>query len=187
MELNYEKLGNLIEVTNKKNTDSSIEHLVGMNINKEFILSVANTIGTDLSKYRVINQYQFAYNPMQVGRDKTIRVSMYPNTNPAIISPAYKIFKVNENVIIPEFLMMYFRRSEFDRLCWFHTDSSVRGSMDWPKFCDIDIPIPSLFNQNKIIKLYNFFNNRINIKMKINQNLILIFIYSLISLIIFII
>ena len=107
--------------------------------------SVANTIGTDLTKYKVIKKNQFAYNPMQVGRDRTIRVARYPNDDSAIISPAYKIFQViDENILLPEFLMLYFRRSEFDRVCWFHTDSSIRGSMDWSKFCDLEIPLPNL-------------------------------------------
>ena len=71
--------------------------------------SVANTIGTDLSKYKVIKKNQFVYNPMQVGRDRTMRVARYPGEDLAIISPAYKIFQViDENVLLPEFLMLYF-------------------------------------------------------------------------------
>ena len=143
-----------------------------MNINKEFMPSVANTIGTDLTKYKVIKKNQFAYNPMQVGRDRTIRVARYPNDDSAIISPAYKIFQVIDgNVLLPEFLMLYFLRPEFDRVCWFHTDSSIRGSMDWSKFCDLEIPIPPIEIQKKIVDIYHFFNERIELKERINNNL----------------
>ena len=135
-------------------SDLAVENLVGMNINKEFMPSVANTIGTDLTKYKVIKKNQFAYNHMQVGRDRTIRVARYPNDDSAIISPAYKIFQVtDEKILLPEFLMLYFRRSEFDRVCWFHTDSSIRGSMDWSKFCDLEIPLPNLEVQKKIVDI----------------------------------
>ena len=172
MKFNYEKLGNLIEISEKKNSDLAVEKLVGMNINKEFIPSVANTIGTDLSKYKVIKKNQFAYNPMQVGRDRTIRIARYQNDDSAIISPAYKIFQViDENILLPEFLMLYFMRSEFDRVCWFHTDSSIRGSMDWYKFCDLKIPLPNLEVQKKIVDIYQFFNERIELKERINNNL----------------
>ncbi len=172
MKFNYEKLGNLIEISEKKNSDLAVENLVGMNINKEFMPSVANTIGTDLTKYKVIKKNQFAYNHMQVGRDRTIRVARYPNDDSAIISPAYKIFQVtDEKILLPEFLMLYFRRSEFDRVCWFHTDSSIRGSMDWSKFCDLEIPLPNLEVQKKIVDIYQFFNERIALKERINNNL----------------
>ena len=153
-------------------SDLAVENLVGMNINKEFMPSVANTIGTDLTKYKVIKKNQFAYNHMQVGRDRTIRVARYPNDDSAIISPAYKIFQVtDEKILLPEFLMLYFRRSEFDRVCWFHTDSSIRGSMDWSKFCDLEIPLPNLEVQKKIVDIYQFFNERIALKERINNNL----------------
>lgn len=127
-----------------------------MNINKEFIPSVANTIGTNLARYKLIYENQFACNLMHVGRDKSVVISLFVSKKPAIISPAYKVFEIkNKNILLPKFLMMYFRRSEFDRLGWFYTDSSIRGSLDWAKFCDIEIPIPKLEIQEKIVKITN--------------------------------
>ena len=173
MKFNYEKLGNLIEISEKKNSDLSVDNLVGMNINKEFIPSVANTIGTNLARYKLIHKDQFACNLMHVGRDKVVVVSKYPLDKPSIISPAYKIFQVKDSsIILPDFLMLNFLRSEFDRLGWFYTDSSVRGSLDWSKFCDIEVPVPPIEVQEKIVEIYNFFNERIDIKQKINNNLI---------------
>lgn len=150
-----------------------------MNINKEFIPSVANTVGTNLARYKLIHKDQFAYNNMQVGRDRTIRVARYNNENPSIISPAYKIFQIlDENILKSEFLMLYFLRSEFDRLCWFYTDSSIRGSLDWSQFCDIEVPVPSIEIQDKIVNIYNFLNERIQLKQNINKNILFIFITS---------
>ena len=120
-----------------------------MNINKEFMPSVANTVGTNLANYKIIKKNQFAYNNMQVGRDRTIRVARYNNEDSSIISPAYKIFQITDKKVLnSEFLMLYFLRSEFDRLCWFYTDSSIRGSLDWSQFCDIEVPLPSIEIQN---------------------------------------
>ena len=142
-----------------------------MNINKEFIPSVANTVGTNLARYKLIHENQFACNLMHVGRDKSVVISLFSSEIPAIISPAYKVFEVKNNeILLPKFLMMYFRRSEFDRLGWFYTDSSIRGSLDWAKFCDIEIPIPTLEIQEKIVKIYEFLNYRIKLKERININ-----------------
>ena len=172
MKFNYEKLGNLIELSETKNKDLAVTNLVGMNINKEFMPSVANTVGTNLANYKVIQRNQFAYNNMQVGRDRTIRVARYDDLNLSIISPAYKIFQIiDTNKLNSDFLMLYFLRSEFDRLCWFYTDSSIRGSLDWHQFCDIDVPVPPIEIQTKIVKIYNFLNERIKLKEKINKNL----------------
>ncbi len=172
MKFNYEKLGNLIEISEKKNSDLAVENLVGMNINKEFMPSVANTIGTNLSRYKVIQKNQFACNLMHVGRDKSVVVSKYTFEEPSIISPAYKIFQVkDESIILPDFLMLYFLRSEFDRLGWFYTDNSIRGSLDWSKFCNIEIPVPDIEIQKKIVDTYQFFDDRIKIKENINDNL----------------
>ena len=143
-----------------------------MNINKEFMPSVANTIGTNLAHYKMIQKNQFACNLMHVGRDKSVVVSKYSDDEPSIISPAYKIFQVQDNsVILPDFLMLNFLRSEFDRLGWFYTDSSIRGSLDWSKFCNIKIPVPSIEIQKKIVDIYQFFNDRIELKERINNNL----------------
>ena len=173
MKFNYEKLGNLIKISETKNKDLTVTNLVGMNINKEFIPSVANTIGTNLARYKLIHENQFACNLMHVGRDKSVVISLFTSKKPAIISPAYKVFEIkNKDILLPKFLMMYFRRSEFDRLGWFYTDSSIRGSLDWAKFCDIDIPIPKLEIQEKIVKIYEFLNYRIKLKERINKNLL---------------
>ena len=173
MKFDYEKLGNLIEISETKNKDLAVTNLVGVNINKEFMPSVANTVGTNLANYKIIKKDQFVYNNMQVARDRTIRIVRYADETPSIISPAYKIFQViDKNLLNAEFLMLYFLRPEFDRLCWFYTDSSIRGSLDWAKFCNLKVPVPPMDIQEKIVNIYNFINERIHLKNNINKNLL---------------
>jgi type I restriction enzyme S subunit len=133
----------------------NVTNLLGINITKNFMPSVANTSETDLSKYKIIRKGQFAYSAMQVGRDETIRIALYTNDKPAIISPAYLVIEVNnENELLPEYVMMWFQRPESDRYGWFISDSSVRASLEWERLCDIEIPIPSIEEQRKYVALY---------------------------------
>ena len=154
--MKYKRLGDYIQLVDNRNTDGKITNLLGINITKNFMPSVANVSGTDLSKYKIIRKGQFAYSAMQVGRDETVRVALYPYDEPAIISPAYLVFEVvDTGVIYPEFLMMWFHRPESDRYGWFISDSSVRASLDWDRFCEIKIPIPEIEEQKKYVDIYN--------------------------------
>lgn len=148
-------IGQLIRLIDNRNTDNAVTLLLGMNIKKEFMPSVANTSGTDLSKYKIIEKNQFAYSSMQTGRDETIRVALYTRNEPAIISPAYSVFEViDSSEILPEFIMMWFLRPESDRYGWFISDASVRASLDWERFCEIQIPVPSINEQKRYVSLY---------------------------------
>ncbi|WP_225034692.1 restriction endonuclease subunit S [Winogradskyella sp. SM1960] len=172
MRLNYKPLGNYIKQIKKKNTDGSVTVLKGIRINKEFMESVANIQGTDLSRYRVVEKYQFAYNPMHVGRDEILPISLLLEDEPIIVSPAYVIFEIlDHNVLNPEYLMMWCRRSEFDRNVWFTTDSSVRGGFSWESLCELELPIPSIEKQNEIVAEYNTIVNRIKLNETLNQKL----------------
>ena len=118
--------------------------------------SVANTTGVDLSKYKIIQKGQFATNIMHLNRDEILPVALYQNEEPSIVSPAYMTFEViDKNLLLPEFLMMEFQRPEFDRRAWTYCDSSVRGGLEWERFCDIEIPIPHIAEQRKFVALYN--------------------------------
>jgi len=153
--MSYKRLGDYIQLVDNRNKDLSVSNLLGINITKNFMPSVANVSGTDLSKYKVIQKGQFAYSAMQVGRDETIRLALYTNDEPAIISPAYLVIETkDENELIPEYMMMWFQRPESDRYGWFISDSSVRASLEWERFSDIEIPVPSIDEQNKYVALY---------------------------------
>lgn len=172
MKSNYKPLGNYIKQIKKKNTDGSVSVLKGIRINKEFMESVANIQGTDLSKYRVVEKHQFAYNPMHVGRDEILPISVLLEEEPIIVSPAYVVFEIlDHSELDPEYLMMWCRRSEFDRNVWFTTDSSVRGGFSWESLCELELPIPSIEKQNEIVKEYNTIVNRIRLNEILNQKL----------------
>ena len=174
MKSNYKKLGDFIQQVKKRNNDNSltVDNLRGINISKEFMPSVANVTGTDLSVYKVVEKNQFAYNPMHVGRDEILPISMLVNQNRVIVSPAYVIFEiVDTDKLLPEYLMIWCRRSEFDRNAWFTTDSSVRGGFNWEDFCDLELPVPTLEKQKEIIKEYHTITDRIKLNEQLNQKL----------------
>ncbi len=154
--MSYKRIGDYIHLVDNRNKDLAVTNLLGINITKNFMPSVANTSETDLSKYKIIQKGQFAYSAMQVGRDETIRLALYTDDKPAIISPAYLVIEVNdENELLPEYMMMWFQRPESDRYGWFISDSSVRASLEWERFCEIQIPIPDIKEQRKFVALYN--------------------------------
>jgi type I restriction enzyme S subunit len=153
--MSYKRLGDYIQLVDNRNKDLKVTNLLGINITKNFMPSVANVSGTDLSKYKIIQKGQFAYSAMQVGRDETIRLALYTDDEPAIISPAYLVIESKDiKELIPEYMMMWFQRPESDRYGWFISDSSVRASLDWERFCEIEIPIPDINEQRKYVALY---------------------------------
>lgn len=156
MQSTLKPLGKLIHLIDEKNRDGSVSNLLGINISKNFMPSIANVSGTDLSKYKVIRKDTFACNIMHVGRDERLPIALYGVSEPAIVSPAYKTFKVaDSDEVLPEFLMIFFLRKEFDRFTWYLCDSSIRGGLDWDRFCEIQIPVPSIKEQKKYVALYN--------------------------------
>lgn len=172
MKSNNELLGNHIIQCINMNKDMVTENLLGVNIDKNFMPSVANIVGTDLTTYKIIANNTFACNPMHVGRDKKLPVSLYKSKTPSIVSPAYYTFKIaNETKLNPEYLMLLFRQDKFDRQCWFYTDSSVRGGLSWEDFCRIEIPVPPIEQQKKIVQTYNTLTKRIELKKQINEKL----------------
>ncbi len=156
MKSNYKKVGDCIRLVDERNRNNAPLKVMGINITKNFMPSVANTSESDLTKYKVIRKGQFAYSPMQVGRDEVIRVVLYTASVDAIISPAYLVFEVTDQTVVsPEYLMMWFQRKESDRFGWFISDGSVRSSLEWERFCEIEIPIPEDINaQNNVVAIY---------------------------------
>lgn len=172
MKSNYKKIGDYIRLVDERNRDLKVTLLLGLSISKEFIPSVANTIGTDMSKYKIIRKGQFACSIMQVRRDKKMPLALLKDFDEAIISQAYPVFEVtDENLLLPEYLMMWFTRSEFDRQACFLAVGGVRGSLEWDDFLEMELPIPSIEKQHEIVKEYNTVVNRIELNEKLNQKL----------------
>ena len=173
MKSNYDVLGNYIRLIDTRNKDKVTNKVMGINIDKFFMPSVANVIGTDLSKYKLITKGKFACNPMHVGRDERLPVALYEEVEPALVSPAYFMFEIIDNTVLDEnYLMMWFRRAEFDRICWLHTDGSVRGGITWDDICRMEIPVPDIGGQRKIVEAYKIVERRIELKRRINDNLV---------------
>ena len=169
--MSYKKLGDIVKFISNKNVDGIATILYGINIDKYFMPSVANTIGVDLKKYKVVVKNQFACNRMHVGRDKRLPISMSTFDYPFIVSPAYDVFEVTDENVIPEYLMLLFRRSEFDRQCWFYTDADVRGGLSIDALKSIEIRIPSIEKQREIVAQYQAVENKIKVNEQICEKL----------------
>ena len=172
MKSNYEPLGKHIQLVDYWNSEEVTSTVLGISIDKEFMPSVANVIGTDLSRYKLISKGLFACNPMHVGRDERLPIALYEKDSPAIVSPAYFMFEIiDRDVLNEEYLMMWFRRPEFDRECWFMTDGSVRGGITWDDLCRIKLPVPSYARQCEVVESYRAITDRIALKRAENDNL----------------
>ena len=168
----YKAIEELVEKVDERNVDGSVSELIGVSIDKCFIRSVANINGTDLTKYKIIRRNDFAVSLMQISRDEKIPIARLTDYDVAIMSPAYPIFRVkNNNVILPEYLDMWFKRSGFDREAAFIAVGGVRGSMPWEEFVKMKLPVPAIEEQKKIVKAYKTITDRIALKQKINDNL----------------
>ena len=175
------RLGDYIRPVDVRNRDLKVTKPMGINIDKYFMPSVANVIGTDLSAYKMVFNNQFACNLMHVGRDEKIPIAMHTGENPIIVSPAYFVFEIipvethgpnvethgraslQTNELLPEYLMMWFRRAEFDRNAWFYTDADVRGGMDKKALMDMRLPVPDIDRQREIVAEYETLTNRIRL------------------------
>lgn len=154
MGLNKYKIGELIKPVDERNS-YGITSFYGININKEFMPTVANTDDLDESKYKVVRKNRFVFSGMQTGRDKCIRISMYMGDEPIIVSPAYETFEVEATkVVIPTYFFMLFLSKEKDRLGWFYSDGSIRSNLDWDRFCDIELDLPDIPTQQKYVDIY---------------------------------
>ncbi len=172
MKSNYKRLGDYIREVKVRNTAQKAERLLGINIDKFFMPSVANIVGTDMSVYKIVRKNQFACNRMHVGRDYRLPVSMSKTDEEFMVSPAYDVFEIiDKKLLYPEYLMMWFSRREFDRNAWFYTDADVRGGLHWKALCDMQLPIPHPDKQKEIVKEYNIIQKRITLNQRLIQKL----------------
>lgn len=150
-----ENIGKYIEEYDERNSDGKKYPFYGINKDKTFMHTVADTNNLDNSKYKIVNKGNFVFSGMQTGRDICIRIALYSGNEPIIISPAYTTFKIKDcKRILPQYLFIQFKRYEMDRYGWFLSDGSIRSNLDWDRFCDIKIPLPPLEVQQSIVDLY---------------------------------
>lgn len=164
-------VGEILEEVDNRNADGIITDVQGINIRKQFMSSVANTNGVDLSKYKLVQKGQFAFSGMQTGRDECIRIALFDKEEPIIISPAYSVLQIKDNDVLAEYVMMWFSRKEVDRLGWFMSDASIRTNLDMERFYEIEIPIPALEIQKDIVDIYNVYKTRRDINEKLKTQI----------------
>ena len=171
MKVGYKHLRNYIRQVDERNRDMSIEKLLGVSITKQFIPSIANIVGTDLSNYKIVRNGQFAYGPVTSRNGEKISIAFLQEED-CIISSSYLVFEViDKGVLNPEYLILWFSRPEFDRYARYRSHGSVREIFDWEELCQIELPAPTIEKQNEIVEAYRVVNDRIALKHKINDNL----------------
>ena len=156
-------VGTLLDEVDNRNDSGEIKSIQGINITKQFMPSVADINGVDLTKYKVVKKGQLAYSGMQTGRDECIRIALYQGEKPIIISPAYTVFQVKDSSVLAEYIMIWFSRKESDRRGWFMSDSSIRSNLDLDRFYETEIPVPEFQIQKSIVEMYNVYLTRRNI------------------------
>ena len=172
MKERYRLLGDFIRQVDVRNTDGKEENLFGVSVQKMFIPSIANTIGTDFTKYKVVKRGQFTYIPDTSRRGDKIGIALLTDYDEGLVSNIYTVFEVkDENELLPEYLMLWFSRPEFDRYARFKSHGSVREIMDWDEMCKVELPVPSIDKQRSIVKAYQTITERIELKRRINDNL----------------
>lgn len=173
MKSNYKKLGQFIRQVDVRNVDGKKENLLGVSVQKMFIPSIANTVGTDFTKYKVVKRGQFTYIPDTSRRGDKIAIALLTDYDEGLVSNVYTVFEIiDEHELIPEYLMMWFSRTEFDRYARFKSHGSVREVMDWNEMCDVELPVPPYKEQKRIVDSYRIISERIALKQKINDNLV---------------
>ncbi|MCD4731041.1 MAG: restriction endonuclease subunit S, partial [Bacteroidales bacterium] len=172
MRSGYKKLGKYIREVNHRNTDLQVKKLLGVSIQKILMPSIANTVGTNMATYKIIKKNQFAYGPVTSRNGNKISVALLEEFDEAIVSQAYVVFEIiNHKELDPEYLMMWFRRPEFDRYARFKSHGSARETFDWDEMCKVELPVPSIEKQREIVKEYNTIISRIKLNEQLNQKL----------------
>lgn len=172
MKNNYKKLGDYIRLVEGRNTDLRDVPLMGLSINKVFIPSIANTIGTNMATYRIIKRRQFAYGSVTSRNGDKITIALFDDCDEAMISQAYTPFEVSDTEkLLPEYLMMWFRRPDFDRYARFKSHGSAREIFSWEEMQEVRLPIPHIEKQREIVAEYNAIQNRIQLNEQLIQKL----------------
>ena len=171
MKSNYKRLGNYIRQVDVRNVEDKRYELLGVSVEKCFISSIANTVGTDWHNYKIIKRGQFCYIPDTSRRGDKIGIAHLVDREIGLVSAVYTVFEVWNKELMPEYLMLWFKRPEFDRYARYHSHGSVREIFDWEEMCNVTLPVPPIEEQEKIVDAYQKIETRIAFKKKINENL----------------
>ena len=168
----YKLLGEFIRQVDVRNSEGKEDNLLGVSVQKQFIPSIANTVGTDFTKYKIVKKRQFTYIPDTSRRGEKIAIALLEDCEEGLVSNVYTVFEIiDENKLLPEYLMLWLKRPEFDRYARFKSHGSVREIMDWDEMCKVELPVPDIEEQRKIVEAYKTITDRIALKRQINDNL----------------
>lgn len=171
MKSSYRKLREFIRQIDVRNTEGKEENLLGVSVQKQFIPSIANTVGTDFTKYKVVKKGQFTYIPDTSRRGDKIGIALLTEYEEGLVSNIYTVFEIADvEKLLPEYLMLWFSRSEFDRYARYKSHGSVREIFDWDELCAVEVPVPPIEEQRRIVKAYKAIADRIELKRRINKN-----------------
>lgn len=167
-----QKVGDLLETIDKRNSELTYTDVQGININKTFFPTVANIDESNTRNYKIVENNQFAFSGMQTGRDMCIRIALNEESKPVIISPAYTVFRIkNDNVVLSHYIMLWFSRKQIDRYGWFASDGSIRSNLDLERFCEMEIPIPNISVQREIVNIHKCYIERQRIAEALKEQL----------------
>lgn len=158
MKLTKYKLGELIEQCDSRNADKkyTVNDVKGISTGKEFIETKANMDGVSLASYKIVKKDEFAYVADTSRRGDKIAVAFNSNGKEILISSIYIVFRVSKTeLLLSDYLFMYFNRPEFDRYSRFNSWGSARETFSWEDMCDIEIDLPPLPIQQKYVDIYN--------------------------------
>jgi len=158
MTLTKYKLGELLRLCDERNSDSiyTLADVKGISIQKVFIETKADMTGVSLKPYILVKPDSFAYVTVTSRNGEKITIAHNDTENTYIVSSSYVVFDVARNdVILSDYLFMYFNRPEFDRYARFNSWGSARETFSWEDLCDIDIELPSIEIQRKYVDIYN--------------------------------
>ena len=167
-----QKVGDLLETVDKRNSELTYTDVQGININKTFFPTVANIDESNTRNYKIVENNQFAFSGMQTGRDMCIRIALNEESKPVIISPAYTVFRIkDDNVVLSHYIMLWFSRKQIDRYGWFASDGSIRSNLDLERLCEMEIPIPDISVQREIVNIHKCYIERQRIAEALSEQL----------------
>lgn len=161
-----ESIGSYIEIVNESNMEGKVTHVQGVESSGSFMDTRANMNDVDISKYTIVRKGNIAYNPSRINIGS---IAMYYDEMPCVVSPMYSVFKViNNEKVLPDYLMLWFGRTEFQRYTWYYAAGSVRDTFDFKLMKEVELPLPPIEIQKDIISILSVYNNRkeINEKLK---------------------
>lgn len=163
-------LGEYIQISDERNRDLEIDLIQGVSTAKVLIETKARTKGVNLDNYKIVRNGQFVYVADTSRRGEKIALAIN-NEKDCIVSAIYTVFEVSdESLLLPEYLFLFFRRTEFDRYARFHSWGSARETFDWDAMCNVKLPIPSIEVQKAIVTIYHTLETRKTINKQLKDS-----------------